>query len=137
MSTFFTDIQGALRARLSTLPSSPPVAWENVDYTPSSNTLFLRGTGLPGDTTQACLGDDGLDFHVGIFQVDVFIPGGKGRTAWPDEIADHFKRGTILTQNNVNVRITSVSISRADEDENFYIVPVSISYQAFTQARSA
>jgi len=137
MSTFFTDIQGALRARLSTLPSLPPVSWENVDYEPNSSTLFLRATGLPSSTNQACLGDDGLDFHVGIFQVDVFIPDGKGRSSWPDAIADHFKRGTRITQNSVTVTITTVSIESASKDENFYIVPVSISYQAFTQARSA
>lgn len=137
MSTFFTDIQGALRSRLDTLPNKPPIAWENVNYNPSSNTLYLRATGLPADTVQACLGDDGLDFNVGLFQVDVFIPDGKGRTEWPDDIADHFKRGTVLTQNGVNVRITSVSIEAAAKDDNFYIVPVTIAYQAFTQARTA
>ncbi len=137
MSTFFNDIQGALRSRLATLPSSPPVAWENEDYKPNANTLYLRATSLPGDTTQECLGDDGLDGHIGIFQVDVFIPEGDGRTTWPDQIGDHFKRGTRLDQNDVRVTITSVSVSTADKDENFYIVPVSITYQVYTQARSA
>ena len=136
MSTFFNDIQGALRARLVSLPSSPPVAWENVDFNPNSNELFLRATSLPGETTQACIGDAGLDDHIGIFQVDVFIPDGKGRSTWPDTVADHFKRGSVLTQNAVNVRITTVSISSAAKDENFYIVPISITYQAFTQARA-
>ena len=119
------------------MPSLPDVAWENVNYIPNSTELYLRATSLPGDTDQACLGDDGLDFHVGIFQVDVFIPDGKGRSTWPDSIADHFKRGTRLTQNGVTVTITTVSIESATKDENFYIVPVSIGYQAFTQARSA
>lgn len=136
MSTFFTDIQGALRARLNTLTDIPPVAWENIDYKPDSTTLFLRATSLPGDTLQECLGEDGLDSHVGIFQVDVFIPDGKGRSTWPDAIADHFHR-QVLAQNGVNVRITTVSIGAAGKDENFYIVPVSITYRAFTQARSA
>jgi hypothetical protein len=137
MSTFFADIQGALRAQLNTLPNKPPIAWENVDYNPNSGTLFLRATGLPGETVQLCLGDNGLDDHIGIFQVDVFIPDGKGRSTWPDQIADHFKRGTILTLNEVDVRITSVSIEAADKDENFFIVPVSISYRVQTQARTA
>ena len=136
MSTFFNDIQGALRSRLVTLPGSPPVAWENVDYAPNSNVLFLRATSLPGETTQACIGDAGLDDHIGIFQVDVFIPDGKGRSTWPDTVADHFKRGTRLTLNGVVVTISTVSISSAAKDENFYIVPISITYQAFTQARA-
>lgn len=137
MSTFFTDINGALRTRLSTLPGAPGIAWENIDYKPDSKILFLRQTILPAETSQACLGDNGLDFSVGIFQVDVFIPDGQGRSDWPDKIADHFKRGTRLTQNQVTVTITSVSIEAGLKDDNFYIVPVSIGYQAFTQARSA
>lgn len=136
MSTFFTDIQGALRTRLTTLPDLPAVAWENVDFKGGANDLYFRVTGLPSETTQACLGDDGLDLHLGIFQVDVFVPDGKGRTNWPDAIADHFKRGTRLTQNETTVTITSASIEAALKDDHFYIVPVSIAYRAYTQART-
>lgn len=137
MSTFFTDIAGALRTRLNTLPSSPPVAWQNIDYKPNSNTLYLRETMIPGETLQASLGDDGKDIHNGLYQIDVFIPDGDGRSTWPDDIADHFKRGTVLTQNLVDVRIRNVSIGTGFKDENFYIVPVTISWQAFTGARVA
>ena len=136
MSTFFNDIQGALRVQLSTLPNLPPVAWENYDYSRDSTVLYLRPTALPAETTQASLGDDGKDLHNGIYQVDVFIPDGLGRTTWADEIADHFKRGTVLTQNTVSVRITTVQIEAALKDDNFYMTPVSIGYQAFTAARS-
>lgn len=137
MSTFFKDIQGALRAQLSSLPSAPPISWENRNYTPDSKVLYLRATSLQGETVQACLGDSGEDMHDGIFQVDVFIPDNKGRTAWADAIADHFKRGTVLTRNGVNVRIRSTSISPGIKDNHFYIVPVSIVYQAFTPPRVA
>lgn len=137
MSTYFTDIAGALRTRLSTMTGLPPVAWENIDYRQSSTTLYLRATFLPADTVQACFGDDGKDLHNGIFQVDVFIPDGDGRSTLPDDIADHFKRGTVLTQNGVNVRIRNTSIGAGLKDENFYIVPVTVSWQAFTGARVA
>ena len=135
MSTFFTDIQGALRVRLSTLPDLPSVAWENDTYEPDLS-IYLRATILPSESFQACLGEEGLDQHSGVFQVDVFIPNGFGRTIWPDQIADHFKRDTILEQNLVKVRTSTVSILTAYKSENFYIVPVSIPYRAFTQARS-
>lgn len=136
MSTIFADIQGALRSQLYTLPNKPPIAWENKNYTPNSNVLFLRPTTLQAPTIQACLGDEGKDLHEGLFQIDVFTPDGAGRTTWPDQIADHFKRGTVLTQNTVRVRITTVSTSAPAKDANFYIVPVTIAYQAFTEARS-
>lgn len=136
MSTFFSDIAGALRTRLNSLPGAPPIAWENINYTPSSKTLYLRATMLPIPTIQASLGDDGKDLHEGIFQVDVFIPDGQGRSTWPDAIADHFKRGTVLTQNSVTVRIKNASIGTAFKEENFYQVPVTIDYQSFTSSRT-
>jgi len=136
MSTSFTDIQGALNTRLSTLASSPPVAWENNDYNEHSGELYLRPTSLFGETNQACLGDDGKDMSDGLYQVDVLIPTDEGSSTWPDAIADHFKRGTTLTQNSTNLRIRSVSIGPGAKDKNFYIVPVTINYQVFTAARS-
>ena len=135
MSTFFTDIQGALRVQLGSLSGLPDVAYENDDYTPNATTLFLRPTTLPIPTIQACLGDAGLDLHEGIFQVDVFVPSNSGRTTWPDTIADHFKRGTTLVQNTVRVTINSVSVLQGAKDDQFYIVPVEINYRAFTGAR--
>ena len=136
MSTHFTDIYGALRTRLNSMPSVPPIAWENINYSPNSNTLFLRPTLIPAPTSQASLGDSGLDINNGIFQVDVFIPDNVGRSTWPDAIADRFKRGTVLTQNSIDVRIVSASLLTAVKDGNFYIVPVAIRWQAFTAARS-
>lgn len=136
MSTHFTDIYGALRTRLNGITGRPPIAWENINYTPSANTLYLRPTLIPAPTFQASLGDDGLDLNNGIFQVDVVIPDNLGRSTWPDTIADSFKRGTVLTQNSVDVRIISASLLTGLKDSNFFIVPVSIRWQAFTAARS-
>ena len=135
MSTQFNDIQGAMRQHLSTLPDSPPVAWENKNFDPDNNTLYLRAMPLPGNTVQRCLGRLGMDEHVGVFQVDVFIPDDDGRSEWPDKIADHFYR-EVLTVNDVDVRVRDISIGRGDKDKNFYIVPVSIPYQVFTHART-
>jgi len=54
-----------------------------------------------------------------------------------DAIADAFKRGTVLTYNDVNVRIRSVSIGVAlVTDTAWYSVPVSVNFQTFTEARS-
>jgi len=137
MSTYFADTEIAFLDRLDTLASVPPVAHENVVHDNVPDTLYLKTFMLPGDTVQASLGTDGKDESVGIFQISVYIPVGDGMSAWPDSIADHFKRGTTLTKNNVKLRIRSVSIASGFRDDNFYIVPVSIDYQVFTAARAA
>lgn len=136
MSTYFADIQTALNVRLDSLTSHPPIAYENVEARQSAATEYLRPTFLPGQTDQASLGDAGKDVTNGIYQVDVFTKLGSGWSAWPDAIADHFKRGTTLTKNNVTLRIVNASIERGLKDEPFYIVPVTIRWQVHTDARS-
>lgn len=136
MSTYFVDIYGALRVNLANIASVPPIAWENKNYDQDATTLYLRPTMLPNETIQASLGDSGKDLYEGMFQVDVFVPDGQGRSDWPDKIADAFKRGTVLTRNGIDVRIQGVSIAPALKEDNFYQVPVEIRWQAFTPARS-
>lgn len=138
MSTYFTDIAGALRNRLRTLPSLPELAKENGDFESSSaEELYLEEIVLPAETVQACNGSDGLDEHNGFYQITVCIPDGAGRSTWPDKIADHFKRGSTLTKNSIDVRIVTVSVFPGfkPSDDSFYRVPVSIEYQSFTPAR--
>lgn len=144
MSTYFNDIKAALANRLDSTTDRPPIDWENYGFSPAdlprnATDLFLRETLLPAATDGACLFEDGLERHSGIYQVDVFIPEGEGRSTWPDTIATRFKRGTILTYNGINVRIVISSQlpgARESSESNYYIKPIQIEYEAFTPARS-
>jgi len=135
MATFFNDIQAALDTHLQSIPGGYTIAWPNVAFEPNGAGTYLRASFLPADTTQAAMGASGLDTTTGIYQVDAVYPAETGRTDLTDDIANHFKRGTILTYNDVNVRVRSVSIAPAIRDGAFYFVPVSISWQTYTEAR--
>ena len=135
----FTDISAALDGRLNTLADSPPVAWENKEYTPTKSTLYLRPTNLAGSTTQSSLGTSGEDMNEGVYQVDVFAPAGRGKKAANDAadgVADHFKRGTDLTYNGRTVRVRSVSRGAGRNSNGWYQIPVIINYYAITAART-
>jgi hypothetical protein len=135
----FTDISVALDSRLNTLADSPPVAWENKKYTPTKGTLYLRPANLAGAVEPSTLGDNGQDMNEGVYQVDVFAPGGKGKKAAndaADNVADHFKRGTDLTYNGRTVRIKSVSRNPGRNSNGWYQIPVIINYYAITSART-
>lgn len=136
MSTYFADIQGALRTHLSIMPNLPPLSLENIEFDNPAKTLFLRADFLPSETVQACASRTGLDEHNGIMQISIFIPKHTGRSEWPDLIADHFLRGEDLTLNSINVTIQTVSIEPGQVEPNYYMVPVSIRYNAFTPART-
>ena len=138
--TVFRDIDAALDAQLNTLTGLPPVAWENKSYTPTMGTLYLRPTSLPGTNAQSSLGTTGQDRNIGIYQVDVMAKLGTGKklsTAMADSIADHFKRGSILTYNGLSVRIRSASRKAGRKTgDGWYMVPVEIEYITFTAART-
>lgn len=132
----FTDISAALDARTNSL--SLPTAWENIAFQPVTGTLYIRPTLMPADTVQAGLGTNGLDEHLGIYQIDIISTSAKGKgeaTIKCDVIADHFKRGTVLSYNGVNVRITKSSRGQGKRDEAFFVIPIFITYQVFTLPR--
>ena len=92
-------------------------------------------TFLPSDTLQVSLGANGKDETQAIYQIDIVSPRGAGRSTLTDNIADHFKRGTVLTYNNLKLRVRSVSIGPAINDGAWFFVPVSVNINAYTGAR--
>lgn len=136
--TAFIDINAALETKLSTISGSPDIAWENIEYTPTNGTLFLRPTNIPGDV-DSYPGVSGLDMHIGIFQVDVFTDAGISPTVglqWADTVADLFKAGTEMTYNSRTVKTTRVSRRAAIQEGGWYQIPVEITYLSFTTART-
>jgi hypothetical protein len=139
----FLDISAALDARLATMASLPPVAWENDEYKPVKGTLYIQQTHLPGDTVGGTLGNQaagGKDFHTGIYFLNIFAPAGDDtgkNTAYvmADNIANHFKPVTELTYNARLVRCVTVSRGAAITSDGWYQVPVRVQYQSFALKR--
>ncbi len=138
--SIFLDISAAFDNHLNTMTGKPSIAWENKIYTPVTGTLYARPTLLPGDVSQATLGDSGTDQNLGIYQIDVFAEAGKGKNeavSMADTIANRFKRGTDLTYNGRTIRVRSVSrqagINNAD---GWFQIPIEIIYISFTEARA-
>lgn len=132
----FTDISAALDGH--TVGLSTPTAWENKDYEPINGTLYIRPTILPAETRQAELGSSAIDDNFGVYQIDVISQAGNGKSSAiikADAVADRFARGTVLTYNGVNVRIGNVSRGSGRRDGSWFVLPVFINYQSFTQPR--
>lgn len=138
MTTTFFDIGAALDARLNSLSGSAPIAWPNTTFRPTKGTLYLRANNLPASTEQTGLGANGIDTHVGIYQVDVYASLGEGRgtaEAKADAIADHFKRGTDLLYNGVTVRLGNVSRNAGLTEDDRFVISISINYMAHVAPR--
>ena len=135
MATYFNDIQAALDTRLTTLWGGYDIAGPNIKYEPAGNATFLAPTFIPDEMVQVGLGSNGKDEMNGLYQVDVVYPAGQGRSSVPDSVADHFKRGTVLSYNGTNVRVRSVSIAQAITEGAYHFVPITVNFQTYTDAR--
>lgn len=136
MATYVeTSITEALLAQLATLVLSPvlPIAYPNVTFTPPA-AGYLRATPVPNIANQVTLGSSGKNRFEGLFQVDVFLPQNAGISTVLEKagaVAAHFKRGTTLTRDGINVRITRPPEVRPHLQSPPYVqVPVMIRYQA-------
>jgi hypothetical protein len=90
---------------------------------------------MPGEPEQAALGDLGENRLVGVYQISVFEPTGEG--AGPAEVVAEgliaaFKRGSAFTGGSVTVRVQKVWRGVAIQDGDWYHIPVSVMWFAYT-----
>ncbi|KWT70772.1 hypothetical protein APY04_0833 [Hyphomicrobium sulfonivorans] len=129
-------IADLLLSHLGTLTFTPaiPVAFPGVSFTPPAGT-YLKAIYIPNTTLDHFISDGSTSEYRGIFQVSVRSPAGVSIIA-PLEIAakvsDHFKRGTVLSDGTLNVRISGTpNIASPIQEPDKLHVPVSISFYAF------
>ena len=110
-ATIYTDIRAALTAHLASMADLPEVAWENVGFTPTTGTPYLKPEILWSESFQSEIGTDGANRESGIYQITCSYPPGEGSgplNAMLGKIRDRFKRGTTLTYNGLTVKIRKV-----------------------------
>jgi hypothetical protein len=129
----FTNIEAALNTKLSTLTSSPPVQWPNMDYSPAQGTVYLRPTVMPATGDLATL--QGQYLHKGLYQIDVFCPINKGiatLTGWLDAIQALFTATKQLTAGTDTVFIQHVSMGKSDRQEGWFVGFITIQYICYS-----
>lgn len=112
-----------------------PTALENVKFKPAVDTAYLRSTLLPAGT-DATGYDDASDEHLGIYQVDINAPTGKGSADARDiagQIELNFKRGTRLTSGTTTILVQRVSTTKGYTDGAYFIIRVEVWYISFTE----
>ena len=122
------ELIAGLNTRLNTLPDSPPVAWENVKYSPDGeNYLEQRYLAAEGFTVGVSQG--GADVLAGIYQITVNTKKSRGlaeSATLVEAIRAHFARSSTLTQGDTRIVIHKVWSGAALPDEVYYKVPVSV-----------
>lgn len=131
--SIFTDIQAAFDQRLNSTANLPNVAWENVSFTPTAGTSFVRPTLVPGSSDTATL--DGLQSNVGIYSVFVATESEKGPAALNtlvDSIYDHFKLVSSITEGSTLIGIQGITRTPAIRDEAWFTATINIQYLTYS-----
>lgn len=127
-------IESALEERLMTLASPPLIAWEDVAFEPTTGQGYLRVHHLHNTPRDFTLVGDAAE-RLGIFQVDVVWPAGRGKVEakqMAEQVAALFAPVQSLDAGNHRVDLTRTpSIAGGMPDEGWYTVPVSINWRAF------
>ena len=113
------------------------MAFEGFPFTPPTTGGWAQLTHLPAGAAVASLGVNGMDEHVGIYQIDVSVPevGGNPRAALlghADRLRTYFVTGRKFTHNTQGVRVVRAERSAIRRVDGWQRISVSVTYSAFT-----
>ncbi len=103
-ATTDTDIQSAFDVQLETLSvagfSNSQIQFENTQFSPDLTQPWLQPIMILAPSSQAEVGDAGMNMQKGIYQINVNVPANAG---WglcltiTGALVELFKRGTVLS----------------------------------------
>jgi hypothetical protein len=134
------DIRAALATQLLTLQTAnvPPIAFENENYEPITDTLFLREFLLPVAKNQVGNATSDSDDYIGIYQVNVAVRSGDISQRFTAQtqaaaVEDAFLRDAEFTSGGVTVKIQKTEQAQGLQTNGgaWYEIPISIYYRAF------
>lgn len=130
-----TAIETALEQKLLAVADLPAIAWEDVDYKPTTGQPYLKVHHLHNNPRDLFL-ERGPAELPGIFQVSVLYPAGRGKVEakqLAERLADAFAPVQMLPAGNHRVDLldTPAIASGFSDDDGWYVVPVSIRWEAF------
>ena len=127
-------ISAALSTRLNTLTDAPPIAFENVPFTPVDGTTWLRESYLPANSATVGLEPGGSTDFTGVYQVSIYTPLDDYKLESHqliDSITAHFARGTMLVFEGQAVVVEQVNVSQGLASGSWWLMPVSVNWRAF------
>jgi len=134
MASIYDDIRVALEVKLSNVSGLPEVAWENLSYTPTTGTSFVKPRLIPTVREPAVRGLNPQIYYQGLFRVDCFVPEGLGPAAaddLADKIIDAFEATTDVTNGSTIVSILYAEREQGMPDGAFFMIPVNIGWYIY------
>lgn len=134
MASIYDDIRTVLETTLSNVSGIPDIAWENVQYSPTTGSSFVRPQMMPTIREPAVRGLNPQQYYQGLFRVTCFVPDNAGPRAaddLADKVIDAFEATTDLTVSGTTVSIRYAEREAGQSMDNWYMVPVNIGWYIY------
>jgi hypothetical protein len=137
----YDDIRAAFEVELSNISGIPQIAYENVNFTPTTDTSFVVPRLVPTSRRPAVRGINPQKRYDGFFRVSCYVAEGNGPAA-ADDLANliitAFDATTDISYTNASSETIIVSVDYAERNEgravdNWYEVVVDIGWYIYSQ----
>jgi hypothetical protein len=135
MSSIYTEIRATMETHLSAVTGIPEVAYENVDFFPTTGTPFVSVQLFASSRRPAVRGLNPQQRYEGIFRMDVHYPAGTGPNdaeTMADTILEAFEATTDLALSGGGfVSIDYAERAQGTSDTPWYVIPISITFYTY------
>ena len=134
MASIYDDIRAALETNLASVTDVPSIGWENVQFSPTTGSSYLKPRLLPTRREPAVRGTNPQMFYQGIYRVECYVPEDQGPAAGDelaDKIIDAFEAATDVSYSGTIVSIRYAEREMAEIDGPFYMIPVNIGWYCY------
>lgn len=134
MASIYDDIRRVLETTLSGVVGIPSIAWENVSFSPSTTSPYVKPRFAPTVREPAVRGLNPQMYYQGVFVIEVCVPEGVGPGVG-DDLADSiitaFDAPNDLTVNGVSVTIRYAERELGTIEGAYYCIPVNIGWHIY------
>lgn len=139
MASIYDNIRSCLENHLTGITGLPDIAWENVNFKPTTGTSFVRPTFIPLNREPAVRGLSPQQRYDGIFTIDCYCPENEGPATCDDVaelIIEAFEATTDISYDVDTNTTIIVSIDTANRDQGYlespwYYIPVTIRWYIY------
>lgn len=135
MASVYEQIRATFEVNLAAVSGIPSsIAWENVAFSPTTNSSYLTVRMIPTTREPAHRGLNPQMYYQGYFLVTCCVPEGQGPAAGDDLadlIIDAFEATTDITNDGTTLHIRYAERDLGTQEGSHYHIPVRIGWYLY------
>ena len=133
--SIINPIRAVLDNQLTTTTDVPPIAFQNVPYEHTVDTLFVKATTIPTSRRISSIASPNQLRYQGLYSILVCAPERQGPGVgydWVDTLLDRFRAGSELSYNGQYVTIEYSEVGASYLDSPFYCTPITVGWYTYS-----